>query len=156
MNPRTKIILVVAGSIVVGLSLLATIVVFMNSEAPGPSNQGQFPVDLGVTDTNYVPYTAPTGAVPQSGETGNAIIAAYVKGLASTETLKVGNVVTAGEYALLSWADDVTGGEALLKFDTVRSQWAVVADTGGAFSVAQLRSLGVPQKTVLALLDAMR
>jgi hypothetical protein len=157
MNPRTKIILVVAGSIITGLILLGTLVFFLRSggvtggEPNDPNNIG-----LNLPEVPYTPYTAPTGGVKQSGETGNAIIAAYVKSLESSESLRVGNVVTAGEYALLSWADDAMGGEALLKYDSVRLQWGVVANTGGAFGVPELRGLGVPQKTILALLGAMR
>ncbi len=64
----------------------------------------------------------------------------------------LGQTVIVAGYALQLWSGDNTGGEGLLRYDVAKSQWVVITDGGGAWSVDGLVGFGVLRNTAESLL----
>lgn len=145
---RSIIILVV----VVAVALTGVLMAFFLYSSPistGSQNTDQFPSQQGT------PQTSATITVPQAMQTPEAVRAAFQKNLPAGNQTQLHATVVVGGYALQEWSNEPMGGETLLKYDTATSQWIVIANTGGSFSVAGLHKEGVPQRTVLALLAGL-
>ena len=115
-----------------------------------PVSPGQGVVGVG---TNPVPGSQ-TPVQPQHSVAEAR--AAFLQATAAATSTQVDKVVVVSNYALLEWVNGPMGGEALLKYDTTARSWSLAASTGGAFSVAGLHALGVPARTVLALLKGLK
>ena len=109
-----------------------------------------------VTQKKPLPPPVQSGEVPQSAKTKEVVISAFMSSLPPGDTTKVTAASLAGDYGLLSWNDGVIGGQTLFKYNGTRAVWAEVTTIGGAFGVAELRELGIPQRTVLALLNGLK
>jgi len=139
----TVAVLVVAGLVLAGMFFLRT----DSTVSPGGADNV---VDFGIPDPS--PGSLVT---PQTLSAEAAVKAGFKKGLPGGDLTELGDVAIVKDYALLNWTNDPMGGEALLKYDSVTKTWGVIASTGGAFSVAALNKLGVPQRTVLALREQL-
>lgn len=99
-----------------------------------------------------VPEPTSGSVVPTTMQSRDAVISAFKTQGPTGDRIQPHQTSMSGGYALQVWVGDITGGETLLKFDEAQGGWVIVETIGGAYSVAGLHALGVPQKTVLALL----
>ncbi|MBX4192346.1 hypothetical protein KW798_02560 [Candidatus Parcubacteria bacterium] len=87
-----------------------------------------------------------------------AVINAFKTEIATystTDNAKPGETVISGNFALVSWVGDHTGGEALLKYDAGGDSWSVITTGGGEWSLKGLLEEGVPEQDAQVLLKGM-
>ena|SRR3989344_6349201 len=148
-----NLIIIIAAVLIAGLFAVGGMLL-LRPTTSAPAENPQLINPTGFEDQPY--YTGPSGEnVPQDMRTTNAVLSAYQKEAPLMDNIRGRNAAIVGVYALVSWSGDISGGEALLKYDTAKNRWGVLDSTGGAYSVAGLNKLGVPQRTVLALLAAL-
>lgn len=124
---------------------------FLLPSTPASTNEppSVFP---GVDDPNYVPY--PSTTQPGTAQSEAAVQSAFAATLAgdNPDNIKMENTVIAGDYALQVWAGTITGGQALLKYDTKQTNWTVLSMGGGSWTIESLTTIwGVPRATAVAL-----
>lgn len=141
----------IVGAVLVGVIGIGGIMLLWRS---GGSSS---PTGFDTTQPLYPSDSGSPAATSQGGGSKEAVQAAFKNAIApyDQDHTQVRNTVVVGEYALQVWVGDVMGGQALLKYDAAQNRWILIASIGGAFSVAGLKKEGVPQRTVLALLDGL-
>lgn len=153
MNRTILIIAVGMAILILGAIVAARFFFVAEPVAPSGSNASG---TIGIDDPNYVPYPSggSQGSVPNASPEATAVQTAFTAWLASDnpDNIRMGNTVVSGEYALQLWTGDITGGQALLKYDTAQGQWVVVELGGGAWTAESLVELeGVPTDVAAAL-----
>lgn len=150
MNTERIFIVAIAALVAVAVVIFG-IGWWFNRPTLTPAIQPQ--TQSGQQNTSSVSNQTTSVSVPQILQTKEAVRGAFLK---QQGQVKVGKIAIVGDWALLDWTDEPMGGEAVLKYDSSLMQWVVASFTGGAYSVAGLHDLGIPQKTVLTLLNSLK
>lgn len=133
---------------VVAVGIMAAQFLFPSKPAaPAPSGTG---TNTGGSSVVNPLSSSPAAQGSQPGanaQSKEAVQAAYSALLRSSnpDNIQPQGTVIAGEYALQDWAGTVSGGQALLRYNSAQDTWAVVVSTGGTWSADELvRYEGVP------------
>jgi hypothetical protein len=145
MNLFTKLIILVLliGALAVG------IIWFLRPNAQSPSGQTTLP------QNNYPSNNYLTG---QDAQSQAAVKQTFLEGIAPylNDNIKTQQTAIENGYAIQSWLGDNTGGEALLKYDTVQNKWVLITAGGGIWTLGALIDEGVPTSTAQILLNKIR
>jgi hypothetical protein len=79
-----------------------------------------------------------------------AVKKAVQQELGQSPLFKVDKVAVTSDYALVIWLQGEGGGEALLK--KASGTWTILANSGGAYGLKDLRGYGVPKEIAEQLL----
>ena|SRR6185312_2873044 len=126
---------------------IAGVVWFMRSQSPvSPGTDNNSGVVI-PSDSN----SSGTSQVPQSA---SSVQAAFKNSLGTNnpDNIIPTDTVIAGNFALQSWEGQVTGGEALMKYDSTTGRWNVVMSSGGSWSMQELINAGVSQSVAQTLI----
>ena len=119
------------------------------------------PAPTAQTPTGTVPQTTyptnnyiPPANTQQDQGSQAAVQDAYKQEIApyNNDNVKLYQTVISGGYALQVWMGDHTGGQALLKYDSLQGKWIVITGGGGEWSLGGLVGAGVPTTTAQALI----
>ncbi|MDB5225560.1 MAG: hypothetical protein JWL87_512 [Candidatus Adlerbacteria bacterium] len=117
----------------------------------------QTPIPKGETPVVVFPSDSQLPASPQNSASQVAARAAFQREVDADnpDNIKLGTTIVSGGYALQAWGGDITGGEAVLKYDMGLGRWILVVSSGGTWGAAGLASYGVPEDTAAALVAGM-
>jgi len=115
---------------------------YFASSAITPAQPTDIPVTFPVTQDNTIRSTIPDQT--ESEGTQPDIARAFQSQIDTMPLITLGGTTVVSMYALQSWGDENTAGEALLKYDSSRG-WVLIALGGGAWKVSSLMEFGVPQ-----------
>ncbi len=158
MNKSITVLIVICILVILGV---AAVLFWPRATMPVPNETPGLPVS-GNSNTNG------TVSIPVQNEGGgNSQLSAEQRAVQETywapfvtdgnnDNVRLGNTAVVEEWALQKWVGDETGGEALLRYDSVSKAWVVVDVGGGAWSVDALVRAGVPESVAGSLLSKLR
>lgn len=139
-----RFVAILIGLLAIAFAVVLVVVFFLLKPAPSEP----------APNTTTPPYTSNVSVATNSTQAVQAALRA-VFAKAPSDNIELYKTSIVGDYALQVYAGDISGGQALMKYDRAQNTWVLLEPGGGAWSIEGLVVAGVSEDTARALIEGL-